>query len=89
MLAATSRIGPHVARREGLYVFPGDDIIYPTAYVARAEYLLVDSGELSSARDRAFFAALRAGGGYALLEARPYVAAGSGAREEITLWQRR
>lgn len=88
-LAATSRLGPHVARRQGLYVFPGDNIIYPTSYVARAEYLLVDSGELTSAGDQAFFAALRAGDGYALLEARPYVEAGGGQPQEITLWRRR
>jgi uncharacterized membrane protein len=87
-LAATNRIGPHVARRQGLYVFPGDNIIYPTSYVARAEYLLVDSGELTSAADRAFFDALRAAGAYELLEARPYAAAG-GRPEEITLWRRR
>jgi uncharacterized membrane protein len=88
-LAATNRIGPHAARREGLYVFPGDDIIYPTSYVERAEYLLVDSGELSSPKDRAFFDALRAGGRYAMLESRPYAAAASGGREELTLWKRR
>jgi uncharacterized membrane protein len=80
-LAVTSRLGPYLARREGLYVFPGDDIIYPTAYVARAAYILVDTGELN-ARDRDFYQRLVLAGGYERLAGGTYPAG------EIVLWQR-
>lgn len=45
-LAVTSTLGPHLARREELYFFPGGGLIYATELVQRSEYLLVDLREV-------------------------------------------
>jgi uncharacterized membrane protein len=59
-LATTSTIGPHVARREALYFFPGN-IIYPAGKLALAEYLLVDAREARPAGHAWLVAAQRDG----------------------------
>ncbi|MFL5801209.1 MAG: DUF2079 domain-containing protein [Roseiflexaceae bacterium] len=52
-LATTNNIGPHAARRERIFFFPGN-VIYPEAKVAQAEFLLIDQVELlQDARTRA------------------------------------
>ncbi len=45
-LSVTSTLGPHMARRRELYFFPGGGLIYPTEFVERGEYLLVDLHEV-------------------------------------------
>jgi uncharacterized membrane protein len=41
-LTTTNTIGPHAARREKIYFFPGN-IIYPRAKVENGDYLLIDT----------------------------------------------
>lgn len=43
-LTATSSIGPHAARRERLFFFPGN-VIYPAEKVELGDYLLIDDAE--------------------------------------------
>ncbi|NJK81614.1 MAG: DUF2079 domain-containing protein, partial [Chloroflexaceae bacterium] len=45
-VAATSTLGPHVARREQLYFYPGGDLIYATRLIDNADYLLIDRNEV-------------------------------------------
>lgn len=84
-VAATNSLGPPLAQREQLYVFPGDDIIYPVAYSQRADYLVVDTAELD-ADDRAYFEQLRASGDYRLIEQRNYT--DQGKQQELSIWQK-
>jgi len=84
-VAATNSLGPRLAQRERLYVFPGDDIIYPVAYAERADYLAIDSAELD-ADDRAYFAGVRASGRYRLIAQHRYTERGQ--QQELSLWQR-
>ena len=52
-LATTSTIGPHAARRERIFFFPGN-VIYPESKIAQAQFLLIDQTELlQDARTRA------------------------------------
>jgi uncharacterized membrane protein len=48
-VAASSFLAPFVARREGVYFFPGNRS-YPEEYIARAEYLLTDTSDLLPSR---------------------------------------
>jgi uncharacterized membrane protein len=65
-LTTTSTIGPHAARRERLYFFPGN-IIYPAEKVELGEYLLIDDAE-ARPEGRVRLAELAASGRYRLIE---------------------
>ncbi len=75
-LAATNTIGPHAARRERLYFFPGN-VIYPREKVALGEFLLINSEEARPEGAR-LLAEMAASGRYRRL------AEESG----VSLWQR-
>lgn len=87
-VAATNSFGPPLAHRQELYVFPGDDIIYPVAYSSRAEYLMVDTGQLD-ADDLAYFDQLRASGQYEQIEARSYFNLDRKSQEELSVWRKK
>lgn len=55
-LSITSTLGPHAARREHLYFFPGN-VIYPPELAANGQYLLADTTEIP-APDQPRFAAV-------------------------------
>ncbi len=55
-LSITSTLGPHAARREQLYFFPGN-VIYPPAIATNGQYLLADTTEIP-APDQPRFAAV-------------------------------
>ncbi len=44
-VTVSSQFGPFVARRTGLYYFPGN-IVYPRQYIERGEWILVDRTEV-------------------------------------------
>lgn len=48
-VAASSFLAPFVARREGLYFFPGNRS-YPEEYIERADYIVTDTSERLPAR---------------------------------------
>ncbi len=75
-LATTSTIGPHVARRERLYFFPGN-IIYPAEKLDLAEYLLIDAREARPTGE-AWLAAAQRDGRITLLAA----------ADGVSLWRR-
>ena len=56
-LSATSTLGPHVARREQLYFFPGN-VIYPPAIATNGDYILADRNEIPAADQPLFQAVL-------------------------------
>jgi uncharacterized membrane protein len=49
-LSVTSLLGPHMARREGYYFFPGN-VIYPPELAERGDYLLADLHDLPAPED--------------------------------------
>jgi hypothetical protein len=61
-LTTTNTIGPHAARREQLYFFPGN-VIYPREKVTLGRYLLLDTDELRP-EGRVLLAELEASGQY-------------------------
>ena len=44
-VTVSSQFGPFVARREGLFYFPGN-IVYPRQYIEQGHWILVDRGEV-------------------------------------------
>jgi uncharacterized membrane protein len=52
-LSVTSRLGPHVARREEYYFFPGDGVIYPKDLGDAGDFVLADLNESDVSRLRA------------------------------------
>lgn len=83
-LTSSNTLGPHAARRERMFFFPGN-VIYPAEKVALGEYLLIDEAELlatadpqeRAARER-LLAGLRASPGYRLVAS----------EQRLSLWRR-
>jgi uncharacterized membrane protein len=81
-LTTTNTIGPHAARRERIFFFPGN-VIYPAAKIAQGEYLLIDQVDLlqdekTRAERQLLLADLAASGRYRRLAE----------DQGISLWQR-
>jgi hypothetical protein len=60
-VAASSFLAPFVARRDGLYFFPGNRS-YPEAYIARADYILTDTSDSLPPRGQELLRQYLAGG---------------------------
>ncbi len=82
-LTTSVMIGPHAARREGIFFFPGN-VIYPEAKIWSGQYMLLDEDELLATADeqrrqqrRQLLAELEARG-YRLLDK----------ERGVSLWQR-
>ncbi|NJP07162.1 MAG: hypothetical protein HC837_16855 [Chloroflexaceae bacterium] len=76
-LTVTSAFGPHMAKRQELFYYPGGGLIYASELVERGEYLLADTYEVPADYTEDF-AQLRASGQWQTL------------REEhdfVLLWQ--